>query len=113
MRRHKIECILKQRETIRTAPLVDADGCYLANSRLKAIRDAVLAMEGPPPLEEVDSRCLADIEGFPTQVAPHSGLTSLTRPEGTKGFAPCACGVEICWLAADDSASVRSSVLRR
>lgn len=30
------------------------------------------------------------------------------EPEGTEGFAPCACGVEVCWLAADDSASVRS-----
>ena len=43
---------------MRIAPRVDADRCYLANSRLKAIRDAVLAMELPPPLEEVDSRCL-------------------------------------------------------
>ena len=93
---------------MRIAPRVDADRCYLANSRLKAIRDAVLAMELPPPLEEVDSRCLQILKTTQWKQL----LTWLTRPEGTEGFAPCACGVEVCWLAADDSASVRSSVLR-
>jgi len=103
MRRHKIECILKQRETIRTAPLVDADGCYLANSRLKAIRDAVLAMEGPPPLEEVDSPkapkasplVLAESKsaGWLPTIRPLSGVSALRSHAQTMYFSTPKQGV--------------------
>ena len=97
-------------------PLVLPIGCQKAVEKCceKCISSAgvvstgngALAMEGPPPLEEVESRCLATIDRR-TSSSDRLNLTPGWRSEGSRAssLGLDTDGVQICWVAANNSPS--------